>query len=57
MEIEFDDPSENDSSKDESSEEEPSNYEYDPEMDGDGGNEEMLDQLLNIEPETSKEDE
>ena len=62
MEIEFDDPSEDDSSEEESfeeesSEEEPSNYEYDPEIDGDGGNEEMLDQLLNIEPETSKEDE
>ena len=52
MEIEFDDPSE-----DEPSEDEPSNDEYDPEVDGDSGNEEMLDQLLNIEPETSKEDE
>ena len=49
MEIEFE--------EDEPSEDEPSNDEYDPEMDGDGGNEEMLDQLLNIEPETSKEDE
>ena len=48
MEIEFDD---------EPSEDEPSNDEYDPEMDGDGGNEEMLDQLLDIEPQTSKEDE
>lgn len=52
MEIEFDDPSE-----DEPSNDEPSEDGYDPEVDGDGGNKEMLDQLLNIEPETSKEDE
>ena len=36
---------------------EPSEDEYDPEIDGDGGNEELLDQLLDIEPQTSKEDE
>lgn len=42
---------------DEPSEDEPSEDEYDPEMDGDGGNEELLDQLLDIEPQTSKEDE
>lgn len=54
MEIEFE---EEEPSEDEPSNDEPSEDEYDPEVDGDGGNEEMLDQLLNIEPETSKEDE
>lgn len=57
LDFEEDEPSEDEPSEDEPSEDEPSDDEYDPEMDGDGGNEELLDQLLDIEPQTSKEDE